>query len=99
MPRFRVSMESPEFFRDDGSPHIRVTVLQADDEDAAVALCERRELQIAAHEYSAQTVAELEEQEALAADAGSPVPVQVRMQLASHRQRQPYVVTDVEEVT
>jgi|ERR671921_1418296 hypothetical protein len=98
MPRFRVFMESQEAKRKDKSPHVRVTVLQADDEDTAVALCERRELQIAAHEYSAETVADLEEQEAAAKDAGARVPAQVRMQLASHRQSKPYVVTGVEEV-
>lgn len=85
--------------REDGSPHIRVTRMEAADDEEARRVCERRELQIAAHEYPPQVLEDLERQEAEAASAGSRAPAQVRMQLATHRQREPYGVVSVEEVT
>jgi hypothetical protein len=97
--RFRVRLESPDLTRDDGSPHFRVTTLLAADDVEARRQCERRELRIAAHEYPPDVLADLEEQEKRALDAGVVVPAQVRMQLASHRQEAPYEVVSVEEVS
>lgn len=99
MPKYVVRMESPEFKRDDGSPHIRVTRLEARDKNEARAVCERREMQIAAHEYPPQVLEDLEAQEAEAKQAGGRASAQVRMQLSSHRQQKPYVVVDVEKVS
>jgi hypothetical protein len=99
MPRFRIRLESPDLTRDDGSPHFRVTSGVFDDEDAARAYCERKELQIAAHEYPAAALAELEAEESTAEEGGVRAPAQVRMQLATHRQLRPYGVVDLEEVS
>lgn len=98
MPRFRVHMESPDLKRDDGSPHIRVTTGVFDDKDAARAFCERQEMRIAAHEYPADELADLEQAEADAEANGVRAPAQVRMRLATHRQAKPYKVVSVKEV-
>lgn len=99
MPKYRVHMESPDLTRDDGTPHIRVTTLVADDEDAARERCERTEMQIAAHEYPEAVLDELEAAEADAEAAGTRPSAQVRMRLATHRQTKPYDVAFVEEVS
>lgn len=99
MPRFRVTMESPDLKREDGSSHVRVTTLQAEDEDAARVYCERQEMRIAVHEYPADTLADLEAAEGDAEAAGVRPSAQVRMQLATHRQTEPYEIVDIEEVS
>jgi hypothetical protein len=99
MPKYVVNMESQEAKRPDGSPHVRVTRLEARDKNEAQAICERRELQIAAHEYPPDIMTDLEQQEADADAAGLTVPAQVRMQLATHRQSKPYEVVSVEKVS
>lgn len=81
MPRFRVRLESPDLSRDDGSPHFRVTTLLAADEAQARQTCERRELQIAAHEHPPAIVADLEAQESAAAESAAAF-VQARVDAA-----------------
>lgn len=89
---FRVRLEDPE-----GS-EFRVTTLAAADETDAQKMCERKELRIAAHEYPAAALAELERIEKDAVASDSRVPAQTRMMLATHRQQEPYKVVSVEAV-
>lgn len=69
MPKFRVHMESPDLMRDDGTPHVRITTGMFADKGAAREHCERQEMRIAAHEYPAAALAELEVIEAAALEA------------------------------
>jgi hypothetical protein len=98
VPKFAIRLESPDLFNEAGEPHFREVRLQAADEAEAVARCEQKERELAAHQYDAEQVAAWEKLEAAAKDAGEPLAKGPRGRLATHRQTKPYEVVSVEEV-
>lgn len=110
MPKFAIRLESPDLVNEAGDPHFREVRLSADDESAAVARCEQKERELAAHQYDTndeaaqergEEASEVTRWERIEADceaAGEPVPKNIRARLATHRQTKPYEVVSVEEV-
>lgn len=96
MPRYEVVLESPDTFRPDGSPHFRVTRLDAPDADEAQRLCTRSEYAQCAFTLAPE---ELDRIEAVEADPGQKLAGQDKGRLFAHRQDQPYQVISVTEVT
>lgn len=110
MPKYAIRLESPDLVNEAGEPHFREVRLSADDEAAAVARCEQKERELAAHRYPdddeaarerGEEEADVTRWERIKADceaAGEPVPKNIRARLAVHRQTEPYRVVSVEEV-
>jgi hypothetical protein len=98
VPKFAIRLESPDLVNEAGDPHFREVRLSADDEAEAVARCEQKERELAAHQYPDEDVKAWEKMEAAASDAGEPLAKGPRGRLATHRQSKPYEVVSVEEV-
>lgn len=95
MPRYEVRLEAQDAFREDGSPHFRLTTLEAPDEAAAIAACERAEYRRAAYRLDPGDLARLEDIEA---DPEQELAGQEKAQLYTHRQAKPYLVVSVTEL-
>lgn len=60
MPRFEVRLESTDHFQDDGTPHFRVTRLDADTPEAAREYCQEHEFKLVGFRIPAERLAELQ---------------------------------------
>lgn len=108
MPRYEVRLESPDRFRDDGSPHYRLTRLVADDAEAARAICEAQERKLTDYEMPGDELARVVkdhrlDEDALAegavvGDPGKPLKGTDRGRLFAHLQAAPYEVVSVTEI-
>ena len=95
MPRYEVRLEAQDAFREDGSPHYRLTRLVADDESAARRHCERMEMRSVLFELPPD---ELERIEVIEADPDQRLAGQDKGRLFVHRQQRPYEVVSVTEL-
>lgn len=93
MPRYEVRLESPDLAREDGTPHFRITRLDAPNGDEARVWCRRKEYELAGWQMPS---AELEDAEH--AEADDSLTSQQRGRLAAHRQSEPYEVVSVTEI-
>lgn len=93
MPRFEVLLESPDLTKN-GKPCFRVTRVQCDTEDEAVAFCRRAEFEQAAFQIvDAAGLAVL-----LEAEADGTIAKQDKATLYAHRQVEPYDIVSVTEI-